>query len=180
MRIVFTLPLVSALALAACGSPDSADSDADGEITEAEAMAEASQMQAPAPGLYRSTVEVLEMEIPGIPSGMLEQAGSSITGSMSTTYCQTAEDSEKSIRDMTDGMGQGSCTYQAFDVSGGTINVAMTCTGEDGASGNYKMNGTVNSSGVDMSMVVDQSARGLPGGSMHMKGRVQSERVGDC
>lgn len=180
MRKLLALPLVSALALAACGSPESADSDGDGEITGEEAMARASQMEAPAPGLYRNTVEVLELEIPGMPAGVMEQAKGSFSGNMSTTYCQTVEDSEKSLRDMTDGMGQGNCTYNTFDVSGGKINVAMTCSGDDGTSGNYKMSGAIASNGVDMTMEVDQTAPGMPGGSMHMKARVQSERIGDC
>ena len=179
MRVTMALPLVAALVLGACGSSGgSADSNGDGKVSAGEAVSAASKMDAPQPGKYQTKVELIDFSMPGMPAGMTNQIKGSMTGNMDVTYCETGKDRQASIKDMTDAMGRGNCTYNKMNVSGGTFDVDMTCAGREGGNGHYLINGTMTSTSRDMPMDMTQA---MPGGqSMHMKSHVVSTRIGDC
>lgn len=181
MRSMMVLPLAAACALAGCGSDGGADADGDGEITAAEAAREMASMDAPRPGQYRTTIEIEEFNIPGMPQSMMNQMSGNFTGNFSSTYCQAEADSERAVKDMTDAIGRGDCTYNSFDVSGNSFSVDMTCNNpEGGGQGRYKLNGTMHSTGSDLQMEMEQQVPDMAGGPMTMKAHMTSERIGDC
>ena len=179
MRVTMALPLVAALVLGACGSSGgSADSNGDGKVSAGEVAAAASKMDTPRPGKYQTKVELIDFSMPGMPAGMANQIKGSMTGNMDVTYCETGKDRKESIKDMTDAMGRGNCTYSKMNVAGGSFDVDMTCTSPEGVKGHYVMNGTMTPTSRDMTMDMTQDMSG--GRSMHMKSHVVSTRIGDC
>jgi hypothetical protein len=179
MRVTMALPLAAAFVLAACGSSSSSDANGDGKISTQEAASAAAKMDAPRPGKYKTTVNLLDFTMPGMPAAMLERLKGSMTSNMTTTFCQTGDNRKQAIKDMTDAMGRGNCTYNSLDISGNNFDVDMSCTSPQGGTGHYKVNGTVSSEGTDMTMEITQD---MPqgGGQMHMKTHAVSTRIGDC
>lgn len=186
MRFKIALSLVAAAALAACSSSDEPESEAAGGdgITAEEARAAMESIEGPRAGQYKSSIELIDFhmpDMPDMPKGVMGQVGKMMSQQMETTYCQTEQNAKKSAREMTDRIGQGDCSYNAFEVSGNSIKADMTCTGEGGMKGNYKLSGTVGTNGSDMMMEMDQHIPQMAGdGNMHMKARIVSERIGDC
>ena len=72
MRPIHTLPLAAAILLAACGGSET-DADGDGELSADEVAAEAEGMVQPRPGQYRTTLELVEFEAPGMPDSAKQQ-----------------------------------------------------------------------------------------------------------
>jgi hypothetical protein len=179
MRSYHTLPLVAAVVLAACGS--SADQDGDGAISNQEAAAAMESAIQPKPGQYRTSVEVVEFEIPGVAPEMRDQMRAMMTGQgqQTNTFCLTPEEAAKNgPQEMVKNMADANCSFQKFDVSGGNIKAEMQCSGDGGGVSKVSMDGKMTESSSDMTMTMDmeQGAQG----KMHMKMRVKSERTGDC
>ena len=72
MRPIHSLPLAAAILLAACGGGET-DADGDGELSADEVAAEAEGMVQPRPGQYRTTLELVEFDAPGMPDSAKQQ-----------------------------------------------------------------------------------------------------------
>ena len=180
MRVTMALPLGAALVLAACGSSGgSADSNGDGKVSTAEAASAVSKIDAPLPGKYKTTVNLIDFTMPGMPPAMQAQIKGRMAGNMEATYCETGLDRKGSIKQMTDNMGRGNCTYNKMDVTGRSFDVDMNCTTPQGGKGHYVINGTMTSDSRDMTMEVTQDTP-QGGGPMHMKSHIVSTRIGAC
>lgn len=182
MRSMIVLPLVAAFALSACGSGE-VDADGDGKISEAEAASAAARVESPRPGQYKVTVTTIDFSAPGMPAAALEQLKAFMASDTEFSYCQAEEEAEQAVRNMTDNMGQDGCTYNTFTISGGDINVDMTCKTPAGETMNYKMSGTMSSAGMDLTSEIDSTMPQMPGGgggSMHIKQHMKTERTGEC
>ena len=175
MRLIFTLPLVAALALAGCGKAD------DKPKSEAEVKQAAAQLANPKPGMYRSTSKLVSFEVPGMApaqSARLKEMFS--TTQQGRDYCLTPEDAEKGFEAAMQKLPQGSCQYDRFNVSGAKLDAQMTCvTGKD-MKALITLVGTVGEEGSQMRMSVNQSAPGGQVGGMKMVADVASQRTGDC
>lgn len=174
MRTVSVLPIVAALALAACGS---GDDEATTLADAAEAVADAPQ---PLPGQYRTTTELQEFNVPGMPEDALAMVRAQMAESDAdvTTSCLTPEQAANSQEEMLKNMTQGSCTVQRFDVSGGNIDAAMSCPAGDGITGDVTVTGTMGETGSDMQMSFTSTMPGVGEATFRM--HVVSERIGDC
>ncbi|HZF44723.1 MAG TPA: DUF3617 domain-containing protein [Sphingomonadaceae bacterium] len=184
MRKLVLLPMVAALALAGCGKKEEtpAGGEAEGKgASPAEAVA-AAGMEMPQPGEYKQTVQILEMSIPGMPAAMAAQMKQAMPSDMTLTDCLTPEESKEALKQLTErGMSKdNNCTYEKFAVSGNKIDAVMKCDGERGASGTFTLSGSFNSTGSDMTVEGDQVIPDMPGGKMHMKMHMVSERIGEC
>lgn len=177
MRLTFTLPLLAALALAACGS-DSDTELADGALATDEVMPEISDNGTmPQPGEYATRFELVSFEVPGATSidmDTLRREFAEGAGEQ-TSFCVTeAMDREAWISAMTDNI----CTIQQLNAEGDQLELAMTCDAEDGPQGRIAMAGTQGESSASLEMRWTQP---IPGhGEAAVVTRLTSERTGDC
>jgi len=168
------------LALAACGGSDQDESAAGGEdsisMEDAADLARSSQMK-PLPGQYSATVEVLEIAIPGAPEGTAEMMRG-MMGNTTTKYCLTQEDVEEGFEQMARRSQEGDCSFERFDVNGGTFDGRMVCN----VKGQGSMTMTMHGEGTPTSSTVDMTMNGDIGGmgESTIRMRAKHERVGDC
>jgi hypothetical protein len=176
MKSVKFLASGAALVLmAACSGSNDADADGDGKISVAEAAdAAASSMIKPDPGLYRATITMTAMEIPGIPSDMAG-LGNSMTNT--EEYCLTPEEVEKGYEEMMKQGQDGECSYERFNLAGGKIDAMMTCNTESGKM-QVEMKGNAGRTSSDFDAKVAMDIEGVGKGSMRFTAK--HERIGDC
>lgn len=178
--------LLSALALAACGGDTTTEDAArTGEVSLKNAtVAEVAQQTAASgaamrfqPGEWETSVEVVDAEIPGMPAAMAEQLRKSITVNTSITRCMTPEQAERPNEDMFAG-DQGECRFDRYEMRGGRIDGAMTCTDAEQGTAKITMQGRYSATDFEMRNTVDASRDG--GQAMKMTSRVTGRRLGEC
>jgi len=180
MRTIHALPLVAAILLVGCGGD--ADTNNDGAVSGDEVVAEAAGAIKPQPGQYRTTFEMLEFDVPGMPESVKQQMQAQMGGAAEVakpiTYCLTPEQAaENGAEQMAKNMAEGNCTVSRFDVSGGSISSEMQCSGNDGITTQVQMDGQMTSTTSTMTMTQKMN---LGGQTVQTKARVTSERIGDC
>lgn len=168
--------LAICLALAACN--DKAPSaDAGGSVPSEQVAAAARDFVRPEPGLYRSTVEFLEVDIPGAPPQAAEMIRQSSGQGQVSEYCLTAADVEKGFEESLRKSQRGDCDYKRFDVDGRKVDAVMVCS-EQGRSVEMTLSGTGDATSSDMSMTMKMDMGQM--GSGTIKARSRSERIGAC
>ncbi|MDD3800131.1 MAG: DUF3617 domain-containing protein [Novosphingobium sp.] len=176
LALPFAAPLAAAVLLAGCGKSDQ------GPKTPEQAVQEAAKMVKPEPGKYRSTLKVLEFDIPGLApeeaAQMKQMMGSH--KQQSHEFCLTAEDVEKGYEQMIKKSSEGNCTFDRFNAGSNTLDAQMTCDMGQGTKAVMTMNGTTSSTGSQMVMDINHTAPNIPGGKMHTKMEVTNERIGEC
>ncbi|AKH44262.1 hypothetical protein FHS61_001582 [Altererythrobacter atlanticus] len=181
MRKIHALPLVAAIALAACSGGTEEESATAGEgLSEAEANAAAEGAIRLTPGQYSTTLELVEFEVPGLSGDLADQIRDLAASGFAegNSFCLTPEEAEEGPRRMVRDLAENDCTFNKFDVAGGTINADLSCIADDGSEGTMKMTGTMTSESSDMMMEMDQQIPQM--GKAHMKVKVNSRRVGEC
>jgi hypothetical protein len=175
------LLIAAALPLAACDNSKKVDlHNATGNQV-AQAVTKSGVMNGDTmvePGLWRSKVSVLEMNIPGIPPAYQAKMKQSMVESrnQASSHCITAEDVKKPKEDFFG--ADKSCKYAHFTMGGGKIDIQMVCN-EEGTTQTTNMAGTYTPTSYSM----DMSSSGSGGGEakgMSMKMHVDSQRVGEC
>ena len=177
MRLSISLPLIAVLSLGACNkAADPGGTGSSDPAANAKAAAAASEVHFQ-PGLYQSTVEIKQMDMPGMPPAVV----AAMKGRMfekPLTYCLTPEDAAKGADAMKQRMGKGQCQFDRFNAAGGIIDSSMTCQlGDKGtmhavAHGTYTDTGSVAASTMDMTMG--------GAGKIHIEQVTTTTRVGDC
>lgn len=172
-----------ALILASCGSDESAeqaDATAVEGMTGEEIAAEMAGAVRPLPGQYSSTVELVELEMPGVPKAQVDQLKGMMGKAMAqaSSYCLTIEDAEKGFEEMAR-QSQENCKVESFDVDGAKFGGAMRCDAQ-GATGTMMLDGTGSETGSDITMAMEMQSSDLPGGKMKMTLHAVSKRTGDC
>jgi len=174
MRAIIILSLAATALLAGCDSGDAPKNEED-------VAREMANLDKPNPGLYRSTSQIVRFDVPGMSAEQTEQMKSMFAASdESREFCLTKDEAERGFEEMIRKLAEGNCIYDRFKVSGGKLDALLTCeTGKD-MQASIEMNGTMGREGSKMTMAVDQSAPGVPGGSIKMAAEVVSQRIGDC
>jgi hypothetical protein len=185
MRLIRSAPLAAAILLAACGGNADTAADAEGDAAGADnsALAGAAGGIRLQPGLYRTSFEQLEFNVPGMSDAVKQQMQATMGGAAEVakpiTYCFTPEQAAANgPEEMAKKMAEGNCTVARFDVSGGSISSEMQCTGADGVTTNVLMDGQMTPTGSTMTMTQKMQLRGDT--TVEIKSRVTTERVGDC
>lgn len=185
-RLIAALPL---LALAGCNQQSTADSAArtgDVSLTNAAPSEVAKQAQAAAPahfapGEWETTVEILDMDMPGManmPPQMREQMKKSLTaGGRSVKTCITPEQAAKPQSDVLTGKTDGRCTYRNYTMSGGRIDATLACSGPQGGEMTQTISGTYTQTSFALASEVHSSGEA---GGMNMKAKTSGKRLGDC
>ena len=153
--------------LAACSPPAQAPASQSADAGGGAAMANAIQ-----PGQYRTTVTVLEMNVPGVSSQNIDMDPTT------TTDCVTTSDvSDFASGSLFDADNGESCTQNSMNTGGGRIQGQATCTGQYGAR-TMQIEGTYSSNHVEMEISGTSEIPGM--GQMTQRMRLVSERIGEC
>ena len=128
----------------------------------------------PTPGQYESQIELLSMDIPGMPANMMGMMKGMFE--TKTKICITAEEVEEGWKDALRKSQDGECKYQSFSASGGQMDAVMVAATENGKM-TMEMSGTGTSTTSDVTMKMSGNM-GTGPGSMSM--RVKQKRLGDC
>lgn len=182
--LLMTLPLLAPplLILGACkkeGAPG------DGASL-AEAAKQAEAMPKPLPGLYRSSAELVSLDMPGMPAGAAAQM-KQMMASRATPhdFCLTGDEAAKGYEERVKKLaGRPDCHFDHYSAVAGKLDARLTCTGKGPEGADVRsvmtMQGTMAPDGSDVTVGMEQSSAQMPGGGMKMTMRVKSTRVGDC
>ena len=165
----------SALLLGGCGGTD-VDADGDGQISSLELEAVADQMVQPEPGQYRTTMTLVNFEMPGAPPQAAEMMRNMMNG-RSVETCLTPEQAERGFEEMARNTQGSDCTYEKFEMNGSKMNAKAVCQGQNGPL-TMEMSGTGGRTSSEMTVTTKGDMTGMGDGTITM--RVQNERVGDC
>jgi len=124
------------------------------------------------PGQYRTTVTLLEMNIPGVPAQSINMAPTI------TEDCVTSSDiAEFTEGNMVNADSGETCTQSSMNTAGGRIQGEASCTGPNGTR-TMQLSGTYSANRVDMEISSSSQMPGAEAGTMRM--RMSSERIGEC
>lgn len=167
------------LALAACSGGEEQQAGSGETISTEEVAERAREAIRPEPGLYRSTVELLQVDIPGAPEGVTEMMKGAMSGSNTTSeYCLTQEEVDRGFEEMVRNSQAGDCSFERFDAEGGKIDAVMTCETPDGNTARMTMQGTGGPTSSEMMMTMESDIPGM--GTANMRLKATHERIGEC
>ncbi|MFB0610850.1 DUF3617 domain-containing protein [Aurantiacibacter poecillastricola] len=179
MNFKFALCASAVFALAACGDSGTVEDPNDPAQIEAATR----DLPKPQPGEYRTTGELVELELPGASEeevqmmrGIMEQGAA-----QDRTFCMTQEEADQGYQEFLDNMAQGSdeCEFTEFTVSGDNLDATMACDDGAGSVGTMSFGGTISETSQDMTVTMDMENAG-EGQAMRMVLRNRSERIGEC
>lgn len=160
--------------LAACSPGGEGDANADGSVSADEAASAAAAMPKPEAGLYRATITMKGIDVPGMGAAM-EGHGSGMT--TTNEYCLTQEDVARGFEDMMKRGQDESCRYEKFSVAGGNLDAVMLCQTQQGEA-RMEMKGTATPTGSQFDARMKMDLDGMGNGTMRFSAK--HERVGDC
>jgi hypothetical protein len=174
-RIITIAAAAAAAALIAGCSDGNADADASGDVSIKEAAEAAkADMPKPQPGLYKTTVTMTGLDIPGMPP---EMAGHGAGLTTTSEHCLTQEEVDKGFEELVKQGQDGECTYEKFDLAGGQIDAVMVCNAE-GRAARMEMTGTTTPTTAELEASMAMEFDGAGKGTMNFTAKHQ--RVGDC
>lgn len=174
MKRITIIAAAGVISLAGC-SGGNADADGNGEVSVKEAVETAQDaMPKPQPGLYKTTVTMTGLEIPGMPP---EMAGHGAGMTTTNEHCLTQEEVDKGFEELVKQGQDGTCTYERFNAAGGKIDAVMVCAAE-GREARMEMTGTTTPTSADLSATMAMNFDGAGEGTMRFTAKHQ--RIGDC
>lgn len=171
---------LSAFTLAGCGSSET-DSDGDGKISLEEAAAVSDgEFVKPDPGQYRSTVEFVDVQMPGAPEQVRDQMRAMLDqGPQTNEYCLTEEEAQKGFEvAIREAQAQDNCSFETFDIEAGEIDAVMVCQEPGRGTMRMTIEGKGGRTSSDTTMTMEMN--GPDGETMTLVSRSQQERIGDC
>jgi hypothetical protein len=129
MKRMTIFAAASAALLVGC-SGGKTDADGDGEISakEVATKAEAEGIK-PQPGLYKATITMTGIDVPGMPA---EMKGHGAGATTTSEDCLTAEDVDKGFEELVKKGQNGECAYESFNLNGGKLDAVMVCKTPEG------------------------------------------------
>lgn len=124
--------------------------------------------------MYRATITMTGIEIPGMPDDMKGHGGGMETTS---EYCLTPDDVAQGYEEMMKRGQNGSCSYERFDVAGGKLDAVMLCQTDQGEA-RMEMNGTASPTASQFDAKMKMDLDGMGNGTMRFTAK--HERIGDC
>ena len=174
---------MAALGLAACDRGPEVDLSNATPAEVAKAMKDSGATRAMVrPGKWSSTVTVVEMNNPGIPPEIQQQMKARLGQPRTVEACLTADQVDNPER-MT-GAVPASCRYQRYTLGDGKMNGTMRCE-TNGMVQEMSVAGTYSKDRYSLTIdnrttVPPEAVAGQPVGSMSMKMKVDSRRLGEC
>lgn len=168
-----------AVALAACGSAE----EGEGSNAESISMKDAAQRakdsdMKPRPGQYRVTMQLLELDLPGAPQGVMEAMRGRMAG-QTHEYCLRQEDVDKGFEQMARQTQENKdCTFERFDIDNGRFDGRMVCNVQGQGRMTITMKGEGGPTGSTMETRMEGDFVGMGQSAIRM--RASHERIGDC
>lgn len=133
------------------------------------------------PGRWETRVEILDIDMPGMPAGMAQQMLKSMQAKpVTVTTCVTPEEAQKPSTAMfTDNKASG-CTFRKYDLNGSALDAEMTCPGKPAGGMTMTMHGDFAPEQVVVQSDVKVEGGAGGTGAMHQKGKVTAKFVGAC
>lgn len=131
-------------------------------------------------GNWENQVEIVKLEMPGMPPELQDSMKQMIASNNITNYCLTPEEAAKDDLEslLNEGPGaEGECTWTTKDVKGSKVNVVGTCT-QGAQKAELAMVGTMESKQSDMTITTKADAPN--GQKMEMVMRVKAKHTGAC
>jgi hypothetical protein len=164
-----------AMLVAGCSGGGDADADGNGEVSLNEAAKQVSaEAPKPQPGLYKASITMTGMDIPGMPAGM---AGHGSGMNTTTEYCLTQEQVDQGFEEMMKEGQNGECSYERFNLDGGKLDAVMLCKTPQGDA-RMEMAGTTTPTSADFAATMAMDIEGV--GAATMKFDAKHERIGEC
>lgn len=161
--------------LAGCSDSGNADANADGTVTAKEVAAQAkAQGIMPEPGLYRATITMTGIDIPGLPPEMAGHGGGMVTTSED---CLTKEEVAKGFEELMKQGQNGECSYETFTLKDGKMDAVMVCKTEEGAA-RMTLTGNATPTSSEFTASTKMNFEGV--GEATMNFTAKHERIGDC
>ncbi|MEO0056878.1 MAG: hypothetical protein RIT17_314, partial [Pseudomonadota bacterium] len=143
-RIIMAAAGAALIAGCSGGNPDA---DGDGKVSMKEAAKTAkAQGIKPEPGLYKTTVTMTGINIPGMPP---EMAGHGAGQTVTSEDCLTQQEVDKGFEELIKQGQNGECSYERFNLAGGKIDAVMVCQAE-GRETRMEMTGTTTATTADL------------------------------
>lgn len=175
MKAVSLIALAAAGLLAACSGAGTSDADGDGKVSLGEAAKQAeAQGVKPEPGLYKTTVTMTALDIPGMPPEMKDHGAGLVT---TAEDCLTPEEVEKGYEAMVKQGQDGDCAYESFTLAGGKLDAVLACNAQ-GRATRTTITGTTTSTGAELTATTAMAFDGAGKGTM--TATVKHERIGEC
>ena len=178
MKRITIIAAAGAVLLAGCSG---SETDADGaqavgdEISNAEVAAkvEAAGVK-PQPGLYKSTVVMTGIDVPGMPPEMKGHgAGQTIT----SDYCLTQAEVDEGFEELLKQGQNGECTYDSFNMTGGKMDAVMVCKTPEGEA-RMTMTGDTTPTTAEFTAQSKMNFDGVGEATLTFTGK--HERIGEC
>lgn len=174
-RITTIAAATAAAALVAGCSGGDADAGAGGNVSVKEAVEAAkAEMPRPQPGLYKTTVTMTGLDIPGLPP---EMAGHGAGLTTTSEHCLTEAEVEKGYEALVKQGQDGECSYERFELAGGKIDAVLVCNAQ-GREARMAMTGTTTPTTADLEASMAMEFDGVGKGTMRFTAK--HARVGDC
>ena len=129
------------------------------------------------PGKWVSTITIEEMKIPGMSPEFAASMKQQMAKVQNVESCLTPEQAKRPKEDFFAGADKN-CRYDHFEMDGGKIDAAMTCTHEQMVQ-KMTMAGSYSPERYDMAMTTNMEGGGPQSGTT-MKMRVEARRTGAC
>lgn len=171
-RITFVAAAGAAL-LAGCSGKGEENGGDTVPAGDAARQAEAQGLK-PQPGLYRTTITMTGLEIPGLPEGM-QGHGAGLARTLES--CLTPAEVDKGFDALLKKGQDGECAFERFALAGGQLDAVLVCNAQ-GRTSRMDMNGTLTATGADLEAATTLAFEGV--GEWTMNYTARHERIGEC
>jgi len=162
-----------AMLLAGCSG--GGEADAKGAVSVKDAAEQAKrEMPRPQPGLYKTTVTMTNIDMPGLPPEMADHGKGMVT---TTENCLTAADVDKGFEALVKQGQDGACSYESFALAGGKVDAVLVCKAQ-GRDTRTALSGTTTKTGANLTAATAMDFEGV--GKATLNFTTKHERVGEC
>ncbi|WP_448659318.1 DUF3617 domain-containing protein [Sphingomonas sp. CJ99] len=174
------IALSAILALAACGGEEATTPSAEKDGAEAAVTTTAPEIDASlTPGQWETTVEMTEIEMPGIGKMTGGQMGGMMQSMKTTvTNCVTEAQARNPGGDLFTGT-DGQCTYERFTMKGGKLDGVVNCTTGEGKM-RAEMSGSFAADRYTLTNRAEVTGMTPDGQPAKITSTVSGRRIGEC
>ena len=173
MTRILLIAAAGAALVAGCSGGGEADQKGAASVKEAAEKAKAA-IPRPEPGLYKTTVTMTKIDIPGLPPEMADHGAGMVR---TVENCLTAADVDKGFETMVKQGQDGECSYESFSAAGGKIEAVLVCKAQ-GRDTRTQISGAATKTGADLTAATAMDFDGV--GKATLNFTAKHERIGKC